>query len=149
MHVNQTDYRPIDKIVGIILAVLSGCGVLCGGGILLGMGVAFGSLAGSYGGAMKGADAPPPAVGAGALALGGLFAFAFFVIFSCYVLNIVGAIGVMKSRRWGFMLTAILTGISSFAALSGATLYLDILPTLAVCIYCVLRLTGNLGTAPD
>lgn len=141
---NGTDYRSIDKVVGIILAVFSLCGTLCGGIM-----VVAGTTAASYFGSQaasnpetKGSLLPAALVGGGAAVVG-------LIIFGCYMLNVLGAIGVMQSRRWGFILTAIFTGINAMAALSGTTLFLDILPTAAACIYCILRLSGNLGKAPD
>jgi hypothetical protein len=141
--VNGTDFRAIDKVVGIILAIFAACGTLCGGALMLGGG-ALGTLIATSGAAGSRGES---AMG-GAIAGGVLFAIGA-VIFACYLLNILGAIWVMNSQRKGFILTAILTGINALAALSGATLYLDILPTIAACVYCILRVSGNLGPKPE
>ncbi len=140
--VNQTDYRPVDKIVGIILAVLSLCGVLCGGLIAAGSGMlgAFGISQARQAGAQ---DTAPIAFISGAGLLVGLS------IATLYLLNVAGAIGVMKSARWGFILTAIMSGLAALASLGGQTLWLDSLPNLAACVYCILRLNGTLGPKPD
>jgi hypothetical protein len=143
VHVNGTDFRPIDKIVGIVLAIFAACGTLCGGGIMV-FGGGIGTLIATQGGASQ----PGENLAVGG-AVGGLIFFVGAAIFACYLLNILGAIWIMSSKRKGFVLTAILTGLNALFSLSGATLYTDILPLIGVCIYCILRLNGTWGPQPD
>jgi hypothetical protein len=140
--VNQTDYRSVDKIVGIVLAAYSMCGVLCGG-LIVGGGSLLAAVGVSQARTASAETSAPAAIGGGVLIAVGA------VILAAYVLNIAGAIGVMKSQRWGFILTAILTGITALCSLSGSTGFTNTLPDVAACIYCILRLNGTWGPKPD
>jgi hypothetical protein len=138
--VNQTDYRSVDKIVGIVLIAYSMCGVLCGG-LIAGGGSLLAAVGVSQ--ARTASEAAPLGI------MGGLVAIFGFILLAAYVLNIAGAIGVMKSQRWGFVLTAILTGITALCSLSGSTGFTNTLPDAAACIYCILRLNGTWGPKVD
>ena len=104
---NQSDYRPVDKILGIVLLVYFIFGACCGGAflgggsILAGIGANQARVAGT-------ADSAIPLAAAG-----GLLMLLGILIIGAYFLNLAGAVGVMKSRRWGFILTAILTGFTA------------------------------------
>ncbi len=122
-----------DKVIGIILMVFSALGVLCGIFIAAGM-----SLVG-LGAATEGGEG---AAAAGALA--GIGAVAGFVVIIWSVVGIVIGYGIMKSLRWGFLVGAILSGISVVFSLVGLNV-LGFIINGALCAYCILRLVGRLG----
>jgi|GEM_PF-1752574 len=127
-----------DKVLGALVIALSSCG-LCAGLGAMGIGGLVGAA--SVGAAGR-SGMPNPAAGAG---VGALIGFIGFAIAAIYAINIAGGIGMIQGRRWGFMLTAILSGLGFLISLSGATGFLDSVPNLAICIYCALRLAGNVG----
>lgn len=75
-------------------------------------------------------------------------AFIGVVMMLCYGLNTFAAIAVMRGRRWGYLMAAILLGITAFGSLSGSSGYLTTLPEAAACVYLALRFAGQIGTAP-
>lgn len=135
-----------DKVWGIVIIVLTGLGA-CGSLFLGGLGAAVGTVgAGSLAtGANGTADgrAAAAAVGAG----GGLLAMIGFIMAAVFVAQLVGGIGILKSLRWGFLVTG------GFAAL-GVLLSLVHLNIIGIILhggflaYCAMRLTGKLGAAP-
>lgn len=131
---NARDYETTDRIVGILIILTSLCGVCIGAGV---MGLAAGIFAAGFPQDKVGAS-----VGAGLASMAGLF------IAGVYALNVAGGFGVMKGRRWGHLLTAILSSLTFLSGFSGHGAVTG-LPSLAAAVYCILRLTGQLGTRPS
>ncbi len=139
---------PKDKTWGIVIIVLSALGICLGlaagaGGALLGAGGASAAMAGA------GATADGRTAAAGLGAAGGLLAIIGFLIAAVSVAQLIGGVGIMKSARWGFMVTG------GFAALS-ILMNLTRLPTSIIGIaisgvilyYCYSRITGKIGPVP-
>ncbi len=138
---------PKDKTWGIVIIVLSALG-LCGslmigaGGAVLGAAGATGALS-----ARGAADGGTTAAGVGAA--GGFLAILGFVLAAFCLAQLIGGVGILKSARWGFLVTGgfaalnVLLGIfrlpSSIIgmAISGVILY-----------YCYSRLSGKMGPVP-
>lgn len=121
-----------DKVIGIILIVLSVLGVLCG--IFIAAGASFlgvGALSAGKEEAIAGS------------ALAGLAAMGFITIIWSAVGIAIGY-GIMKGLRWGFLVGMIRWGISVFFAVLGFNV-LGFLIDSALCAYCFLRLMGRLG----
>jgi hypothetical protein len=122
-----------DKVIGIILIVLSVLGVLCG--IFIAAGASFlgvGALSAGKEEAIAGS------------ALAGLGAAMGFITIIWSAVGIAIGYGIMKGLRWGFLVGAILSGISVVFALVGFNV-LGFLINGALCAYCVLRLMGRVG----
>ena len=137
---------PKDKTWGIVIIVLSALG-LCGS-LLIGAGGAVLGAAGASGAlAARTADGGAGAATAGAA--GGFLAILGFVLAAFCVAQLVGGVGILKSARWGFLVTGgfaalnILFGLIRLPAsiigiaISGIILY-----------YCYTRLTGKQGPVP-
>ncbi len=128
--------RTWDGVVGFILCFF-GLGGFCIG--LLGMG------AGAFLGAAsvaEGLRASPSAMVVGGF-LGGLA----IMLSILAMLQFVGGIGLVKGRRWGHMLIAMVAGSQLlFGLMSGEPF--SISGGLLAGIYCVLRLLGKLGPKP-
>ena len=142
----QPDYKaqahPADMPVGIVLIVLNALGVCAGVALLAG-----GGLLGAIGGAasMRGNTQVP----GGALAIGGgVMMVIGVVLMILYAISIYGAIGVMQSRKQGFLIVLVLGAIALLANLAQMAsnhsgifgVGLGILAPL----YAYLRLSGNL-----
>jgi hypothetical protein len=134
--VNTTDYRSVDKVVGIIVAVYASLGVCCGGAI----GLSGGALAAMIG--TQGEAIPAVFVGGWAVVIG-LF------IAATALLNLFGGLAMAKHKRWGFLVCAIMYGLSALGGFSGYAGFLNIIPDLAICVYCALRLSGSLPPKPE
>ncbi|MCL6624157.1 MAG: hypothetical protein K6T17_06005 [Fimbriimonadales bacterium] len=119
-----------DKVIGIILIVLSVLGGIC---ICPGMSLAgLGALGAGEVGAIAGG------------ALAGLGAATGFIVIVLSAVGVAIGYGIMKGLRWGFLVGAILSGISVVFSLVGFNV-LGFLLNGALCAYCILRLTGRLG----
>ncbi|HVL38657.1 MAG TPA: hypothetical protein VM328_04620 [Fimbriimonadaceae bacterium] len=133
VFLNEMGYDT-DKIVGIVLIVLSLCGAMCGS-LMLGVGALIGGASAGF--------LPVAAAGGIAAVVGG-------VILATSLLNIGAGIGIIKSQRWGFLLACVLTGISILAVLidlSGMS-FLALAANAGIFVYCFMRLTGRLGPTP-
>lgn len=116
-----------DKVVGIVMMITNLC---CAGTVIaLAMGATALGFAGGLG---------------GALAVGSVAGILALLIAGSAILSIAAGYGVMQSQRWGFILGAIVFGLAALSNGStgnGISVGLD----LVAAIYCVLRLTGNVG----
>jgi hypothetical protein len=122
-----------DKVIGIILIVLSVLGVL--GGICIAAGMSLAGLGAMGAGGEE-------AIAGGALA--GLGAAVGFMVIIWSAVGIVIGYGIMKGLRWGFLVGAILSAISVVFSLVGFNI-LGLLINGALCAYCILRLMGRVG----
>jgi hypothetical protein len=133
---------PNDKPVGIVIMVLSACGVIAGGLALGGGGLL----------AAGGAASANTSTGAGGAAVaGGLVMILGVVILIVSLLGFAIGYGIMKSLKWGFMVGTIVYGLNSLANLanlSGGKGILGLAISVALFIYCFMRLTGRLGPKP-
>lgn len=123
-----------DKVIGIILMILSALGVV--GGICTAAGMSMIGLGAAVSGGGE------EAVAGGALA--GLGAVLGLIVIAWSAVGIVTGYGIMKSLRWGFLVGAILSAISVVFALVGFNI-LGFLINGALFVYCLLRLMGRLG----
>ena len=145
--------NPNDKAWGIGIILTSILGVCCGLG-LAGLGGAVGALgAGAITrGATPGSSPSDDlAAGAGFGLVAGIMAFIGIAIFVCSAIQVAGGIGVMKSQRWGFTLTLVLSAISILLNLGHAlqgTGVIGILISGAIAYYCWARLAGKMGAPP-
>ncbi len=128
--------RTWDGVVGFILCFFS-LGGFCIG--LLGMGL--GALVGVA------SVAEGLRTGPGAAIVGGLLGGAAIFFSLLAMLQFVGGIGLIKGRRWGHMLTAMVAGSQLLFGLMAGEPF-SITGGLLAGIYCLLRLTGKLGSKP-
>lgn len=142
-------FYPKDKTWGIVIIVLSSLGICCGlaaAGLGGALGIAGAGVAAS--GAASGAsDAREAATGLGIG--GGVLAMIGFVVMASSAVQIAGGIGIMKSRRWGFLLTGVLSGISillNLGQLPHGLVGMAINGIIAY--YCWSRLSGREGPTP-
>jgi hypothetical protein len=130
--------------VGIILIVLNAIGA-CIGGLAV---MAGGFIAGA-GSSLQGMkDASGKEVSQQTLQTAGGIALIFGIVWliAC-ALSIIGAVGILKGLRWGFMLVfvmGIIGVLGSFVPFNPISLVFG----LAGAIYCGLRLFGNVGPKP-
>ena len=61
------------------------------------------------------------------------------------ILDVVWIIGTWRGRRWSFWTHGILNGLGVVPSLALGANHLSLIIPSAICIYCVLRLTGNVG----
>ncbi len=122
--------HPADLPIGIVIIVFSGLAIL-GSIALIGLGGAVG-VAGA---------------GTTATAVGGSVALIGMILLAVSVINIIGAVGIIKGARWGFMITGIMSAISVVLDIFHLNI-LGILISGAVAVYCFLRLSGQLGGKP-
>ncbi len=134
-----------DKGWGIAMIVSSVLGI-CIGAFTMGLGTLIGGAGAATASSGAGGAADAQIAFAG---IGGMVALVGFAIAACSAVQIAGGVGVMQGRRWGFVLTAVLSAISLLlnvpnlpaglvgVAVSGVFLY-----------YCYVRLSGKEGPAP-
>lgn len=141
----MSEYRPggygsgeyaADKVIGIILMILNGCGVIGGMLILLG----------------AGALGPTVEVEGKTIATAGLGLLGGLVLLMSAVGIILGY-GIMKSAKWGFIggtVVFALNTISNVVQLreAGGQGVVSLAIAAAGAVYCILRLTGSLGPKP-
>ena len=146
----QPTYQPggqqyqTDKVLGIIIMVLSACGAI--GGI---MGLAGGGLLAAAGAGAAGQAGN--AQGAAVAAAGGgiLMLLSVFLIIQS-VLGFAIGYGIMKSLRWGFLIGTIVYGIGLLIQIvgvtkSGAQGLIGLVIGALLFGYCFMRLTGRTG----
>jgi len=137
-----------DKVLGIIIMILSGCFVVLGGlGFLGGGFLAAGGAAGAASAGGTNAAGTAAAAGVGGAAI--MIASAVLVIVA--LIGFAVGYGIMKSLRWGFLVGAVLYGLNALYNLSQmghANGILGLLISAGLCVYCIMRLTGNLGPKP-
>jgi hypothetical protein len=139
MQEQGTKYQP-DLIVGILIIAFSACGACAGLGL-----AGLGGVLGAVGVTQITRGAGPNAEATAIAGASGLVAVIGMAIAILSLANIAGGVGVLKSKRWGFMLTAVLSGIGFLLSLSGSDGFLGSIPNLAAAIYCGLRHAGKLG----
>jgi hypothetical protein len=123
--------HPADLPIGIIIIVFSGLAVL-GSLALIGLGGAT---------TVAGGGTAVSAVGGGVAIIG-------MILLAVSVINIIGAVGILKGARWGFMITGIMSAISVILDI----VHLQIVGLIiagACAAYCFMRLTGQLGGKPS
>ncbi len=136
-----------DKVIGIIIMILSGCGAACG--IALTAGLGLGGLALSGAAASEGgADAAQAATAAGFFGLAG--AALGMMVFGMMIVSFFVGFGIFKSARWGFIVGSAWYGLITALNVVQFELRggLGLLISGCLCVYCVLRLTGNIGSKP-
>lgn len=130
-----------DRIVGAIMLGLSLCGA-CGIATLGGLvGLFFGTATKSI---------PPDFRTNSAVhtALPLFIGAVMFLMFAVCLLNAIISIGVMKSSRRAMLWASFTTGLGAALSLTGGDGFVGVLPNLVFCIYCIMRLNGNLGPKP-
>lgn len=136
---------PKDKTWGIVIIVLSALG-LCGS-LMVGAGGAVLGAAGATGAVNATADGRAAAAGVGAA--GGLLAILGFVLAAFCVAQLVGGIGIMKSARWGFLITGGFAALNILLSLFRLpTSILGILISGVILYYCYSRISGKEGPTP-
>ena len=133
-----------DKIVGIIIMILSLCGVVIGGLAVVGGGFIAAGGAAAANTANNGAAVPTAAAG-------GMVAIVGIVLLVLSFMSIAIGWGIMKSLRWGFLVGSIVYGINmvlNLMSLNQSRGILGLLIGAALFAYCVMRLTGKLGPKP-
>ncbi len=141
-------FYPKDKTWGLIVMVLSSLG-LCLGSVTLLIGGAigvFGSAAVTRGGSSD-SDSQNAALATGGI--GALIAVIGIAIALSSLIQVAGGFGIMRSRRWGFVLTGVLAGISlllGLASLPHGIIHIAI--NAVIGWYCWSRLSGKDGPAP-
>lgn len=128
--------RTWDGVVGFILCFFS-LGGFCLG--LLGMGL--GALVGVASFAEGLRSGPAAAL------VGGFLGSMAILLSILAMLQFFGGVGLIKGRRWGHMLTAMVSGSQLLFGLMAAEPF-SISAGLLAGIYSVLRLTGKLGPKP-
>ncbi len=136
-----------DKTWGIVIIVLSSL-CACGGLILGALGGVVGAIgagAAASGTHTRDGQATAAMIGAG----GGILAIVGFAIAFFQIVQIVGGVGVMKSQRWGFVLTTVFAALSALSSLANLPHGLFGLALNSVILwYCISRLSGKMGPAP-
>jgi hypothetical protein len=134
-----------DKILGIFIII----GAVCCGLVGLAAAGIIGLAGGFAGQAMTegGATAQEAAAATALFGLGGVAVAVIVMVISAT--NLAVGIGILKSARWGFLLGAIVNGIWFLMQLPslGENIF-SAMFSLGVVVYCVLRITGNLGPRP-
>lgn len=129
--------KTLDLVLGIIFLILNGlcgCGLAAAGFLgsaILGMGAASAASAGDAGAA---AVAGAAGVLVGILGISSLVAAA-------------GCIGVIMQKKWGYSIIVVLSAIQLILAIMSMSL-----GALVGClfgVYCLLRLMGKIGEAPE
>ncbi len=132
-----------DKVIGILVIVLSSCVLVCGVSIAAGLGlIGAGIFGAARGGGVGAAEAATAGsiVGLTGVALGGL------LIVSSGISILIGW-GISKSAKWAFLVGAVWYGLGLVANFVQFNV-LGLLPTAGLLVYCVLRLSGSLGPKP-
>lgn len=132
-----------DKVIGILIMVLSVCGVIGGVMVMAGMGML--AAATSQAAQQGGQDAAGAAAAAGMFGMTG--AILGFAIIAMCVVSIAVGFGIMKSAKWGFVLGSIWNGIGTVLNLVSFNV-LGLLISGAILTYCILRMSGNVGPKP-
>lgn len=135
-----------DKVIGIIMIIFATCGLFAGIMIMAGGGM-LGSLIASEAAKQPNVSASDAQAAAGLFGLG--FAFLGGLILVASIVSIINGIGIYKGAKWGFILGIVLNGINVLLNMSaGPVGFFSAAINIALLIYCVLRLTGNLGPRP-
>lgn len=130
-----------DKILGIIIMVLSVCCTVAGGAAMAGMSMLAGM--GAAGAASEGGAGSGEAA-ATAAAVGGVAAFIGIILLVTGLLGVATGYGIMKSLKWGFILGAVVYGLNTVANIASFNI-IGLVISGALLAYCVMRLTGKLG----
>jgi hypothetical protein len=131
-----------DLIVGIILIVLNAIGVCLGGIAAAAGGVLAGGAKGL--GEIKDPNTGRVISTGDAQAAGGLVLVAGIIILILSIVAIVGSVGIIKSARWGLMLTFVLGILGMILSVVSFNI-IGIVIGLFEAVYCGLRLFGNVG----
>lgn len=141
---------PKDKSWGIAIIVFSVLGIClgglatAGGGIMSAAGVT-GAAAGAANGAGREANeaATAATVGGGAIMAIGIG----LVLLS--IVRLVGGIGILKGQKWGFLVTAVVSGLLILLNLASLPSgIISIVISGIILYYCVQRITGKEGPTP-
>lgn len=145
----RPDYTPSgpyakDRTWGIVIIVLSSLLMCCGLG-MAGLGGLLG-VAGA-GAAASGSGSRDAAAGLGVG--GGIVALIGFAMMASSALQIAGGIGILNSRRWGFILTGALSVISILLGIARLPQgIVGIVINAIIVYYCWARLSGKEGPTP-
>lgn len=139
---------PKDSGMGIAVIVCAILGVFCG--LAVGLG---GTLFGLFGAAAASTSGRESEGMAAFFGLGGsLIAIFGFGIMACSAVQVAGGVGIMRSRRWGFVLTAVLSVVSLLLSLpaipSGGVGVLGVIQSAVFLWYSWMRLSGREGPTP-
>lgn len=116
-----------DKVAGIVAIVINICCVIAVTGLaslLAAVGLAAGSLPG--------------------LAAGAFVGIVMIAAVSLSLLGVIAGVGMLQGRRWGFLIGAIVFGLAALTNGGGGNT-MGVLIEAGLAIYCLLRLTGNVG----
>lgn len=135
---------PGDKTWGIVIIVLAAIGVCFGAIVTLG-GAALGTV-----GAASAANANAPAGSSAAAGLaGGFIAMMGIALIALCALEIVAGVGIMNSKRWAFILVAVVSALNILASLANLkTGILSIVVSGIFLWYSYQRLSGKVGPPP-
>lgn len=144
-----SDASTTDKVIGIIIMVFSACGVA--GGLMMTAGGGILGVAGA--GAVSGTNASGQPINNAAAAgvAGGIIAAAGIIVALLCAFSIFLGFGIMKSRKWAFLVGSILYGLSALGDLAQITKGSGIVGFViagALCAYCIMRITGKYGAVP-
>lgn len=135
-----------DKVIGIIVIVLSVCGVLGGAAVMAGLGFIAAAIGSSEASAPAGSsDAAAAGAAAGFFGLAGAVLGGVLIVMS--LVSVVVGFGITKSAKWGFWLGTLWYGLWSIVNVLGFNLVGLVISGLLL-TYCILRLTGNAGPRP-
>jgi hypothetical protein len=135
-----------DKVIGIIVILLSVCGVLFGAAVMAGLGIIAAAIGSSGASAPAGsADAAAAGAAAGLFGMAGAVLGGVVIVMS--LVSVVIGFGISKSAKWGFWLGALWYGLWSIVNVLGFNLVGLVVSGLLL-TYCILRLTGNVGPRP-
>lgn len=136
-----------DKTWGLAVAILSSLGVCCGLGVA-GVGGVIGAVGTQIGREPASND---PAATLLTTGFGSIVAILGFGIMVCSAVQVAGGFGIMASRRWGFVLTAVFAGLSVLFHLPGVVHGTGVVGVAihgAILYYCWARLSGKEGPSP-
>ncbi|RYG26836.1 hypothetical protein EON82_01735 [bacterium] len=144
---NYTPSGAYDKDRGWGMAVIACAilGVFCG--LLMGLG---GAALGVFGAAAATSGGREATEGGAILGLGGgLIALVGFAIMACSAVQVAGGVGIMQSKKWGFVMTAVLSIISLILNVPALPAGIPGVLISAVFLwYCWTRLSGKDGPTP-
>ncbi len=130
----MTNTHPADMPIAIIIIIFGGLGAL----LMLFTGLLGGAVSAAGAGAGSG-------VVAGA---GGLIMLYSILGLVCSVGSIIGAVGMLKAARWGFMVVGAFGLIGAIIGLLHFNI-ISVVVGVAQAIYCGMRITGQLGGKPS
>jgi hypothetical protein len=133
-----------DKVIGIIIMVLSLCFVGLGSMMMLGGGVlAASGAAASADPAIQKASSDAAAAGV----TGAVLMVASVIMIATGFLGVAIGYGIMKSLRWGFIMGTVVYGLNLLGTFQSRNM-ISLVIGAALFAYCLMRLLGKIGPKP-